>query len=348
MRRSIFEIDSKIQQLNKLEEEAAVQDLWSDPNQAKKLLSQLSSVKETIKQWQILNDKLSDLEVLNQLAVEEDDEQSSKDVISELSKLNKEVSELELENFFTGEYDESNAILTIHPGAGGTESQDWAEMLLRMYTRWAERRHFKTEIDDFQPGDEAGIKSVTMTVRGRHAYGLLRSEKGVHRLVRISPFDSSKRRHTSFASVDVIPEVEESAQVELDSKDLKIDTYRASGPGGQHVNKTDSAVRITHIPTGVVAQSQAGRSQTSNKETAIKLLKARLFEIERQKKEEELRAHRGEQKEIAWGSQIRSYVFHPYSMVKDHRTNAQIGSVQAVMDGDIDDFIKAYLETYKA
>lgn len=286
--------------------------------------------------------------MLNQLAQEEQDEQSAKDVEDQLKILQKKISSLELENLFSGPYDESNAIMTIHPGAGGTESQDWAEMLLRLYTRWVERRGFKFEVDDYQPGDEAGIKSVTMTVRGRHAYGLLRSEKGVHRLVRISPFDSSKRRHTSFASVDIIPEVEESLEIEIDPKDLKIDTYRASGPGGQHVNKTDSAVRITHLPTNTVAQSQAGRSQTSNKETAMKLLKARLFELERQKKEAEMQAHRGEQKEIAWGSQIRSYVFHPYSMVKDHRTNKQIGNVQAVMDGEIDDLIKTYLETYKA
>lgn len=348
MRRSTFEIDSKLQKLKELDEKAADPELWNDPDEAKKLLSKISSLKIVVEKWQTLDSDLQDIETLNQLAQEEQDEQSAKEVATQIKIMQKEVSDLELENLFSGEYDESNAILTIHPGAGGTESQDWAEMLLRMYTRWVERRRFKMEVDDFQPGDEAGIKSVTMTIRGRHAYGLLRSEKGVHRLVRISPFDSAKRRHTSFASVDIIPEVEESLEIEIDPKDLKIDTYRASGPGGQHVNKTDSAVRITHLPTNTVAQSQAGRSQTSNKETAMKLLKARLFELERQKKEAEMAAHRGEQKDIAWGSQIRSYVFHPYSMVKDHRTNKQIGNVQAVMDGEIDDLIKAYLETYKS
>lgn len=257
--------------------------------------------------------------------------------------MQKYVSVLELQSLFTGKYDKSNAILTIHPGAGGTESQDWAEMLLRMYTRWAEKSNFSVTADDIQPGDEAGIKSATITIKGRYAYGQLKSERGVHRLVRISPFDAAKRRHTSFASVDVIPEVEESYTIEIDPKDLRIDTYRASGPGGQHVNKTDSAVRITHLPTSIVSQCQTGRSQSSNKETALKILKVRLFELERRKKEKEISAQRGEQKEIAWGSQIRSYVFHPYSMVKDHRTGCQVGNVQAVMDGEIDEFIKAYL-----
>jgi peptide chain release factor 2 len=279
------------------------------------------------------------------MAVEEQDESAAKEAEKELSEIEKLTKDLELENLFNGEFDESNAILAVHPGAGGTESQDWAEMLLRMYTRWAERKGFKSQILDFQYGDEAGVKSAVISIKGKHAFGLLEGEKGVHRLVRISPFDSAKRRHTSFASVDVIPEIEEETEVEVDSKDLRIETYRASGPGGQHVNKTDSAVRITHIPTGTVAQCQSGRSQTSNKETAMKLLKARIFELERQKKEKELKEIRGEQKEIAWGSQIRSYVFHPYSMVKDHRTETQTGNVQAVMDGEIDEFVDSYLRS---
>lgn len=277
------------------------------------------------------------------MGVEEDDEEAVNEAEKELAGIEKSIKDLELENLFTGEFDDFNAILSIHPGAGGTESQDWAEMLLRMYNRWAERKGFKSQTLDFQYGDEAGIKSAVISIKGKHALGLLEGEKGVHRLVRISPFDSAKRRHTSFASVDVIPEIEEDVEIEIDPKDLRVETFRASGPGGQHVNKTDSAVRITHVPTNIVAQCQSGRSQTSNRETAMKLLKARLFELERQKKEEELKELRGEQKDIAWGSQIRSYVFHPYSMIKDHRTNAQVGNVQAVMDGDLDDFMDSYL-----
>lgn len=246
---------------------------------------------------------------------------------------------------FTGEHDDNDAILSIHPGAGGTESQDWAQMLLRMYNRWAERKGLKFEIIDFQYGDEAGIKSATATVKGKHAYGLLKCERGIHRLVRISPFDSSKRRHTSFAAAEIIPEIAEDTEVQLDDKDLRIDTYRASGPGGQNVNKVETAIRITHIPTGIVAQCQSARSQTMNREAAMKLLKARIFQLQQKEKEKELAQIRGEQKEIAWGSQIRSYVFHPYSMVKDHRTNEQTGNTQAVMDGDIDGFIYSYLKT---
>lgn len=345
MLRSIFEIDSKISSISKLEEQASTPDFWSAPDKAKKILAELSYIKDTVTEWQTMDGKVHDAEILNELAIEENDEESSREVEELIQGLQKDISSLELQNLFTGKYDKSDAILTVHPGAGGTESQDWAEMLLRMYTRWAEKHNFAIESDDIQPGDEAGIKSATITIKGRYAYGLLKSEIGVHRLVRISPFDAAKRRHTSFASIDVIPEVEESYAIEIDPKDLRIDTYRASGPGGQHVNKTDSAVRATHLPTGIVSQCQAGRSQSSNKETALKILKARLFELERRKKEEEIMAQRGEQKEIAWGSQIRSYVFHPYSMVKDHRTNQQAGNVQSVMDGEIDEFIKAYLKS---
>ncbi|MBN2396362.1 MAG: peptide chain release factor 2, partial [Candidatus Atribacteria bacterium] len=245
---------------------------------------------------------------------------------------------------FTGEYDKNNAILSIHPGAGGTESQDWAEMLLRMYLRWAERNHFKTEIVDLLPGDEAGIKSVTVTINGKNAYGLLKSEKGIHRLVRISPFDANRRRHTSFASVEVIPELEEEADIAIEETDLRIDTYRSTGAGGQHVNTTDSAVRITHIPTNIVAQCQNERSQYSNRLTAMKILKAKLFEYYQRKKEEDMEKLSGVKKEIAWGNQIRSYVFQPYQMVKDHRTKIETSNVQAMMDGEIQDFIDAYLK----
>ncbi len=253
------------------------------------------------------------------------------------------LEQLEEERLFSGQYDDGDAVLTIHPGAGGTESQDWAEMLLRMYLRWADRRGFKAEINEATAGDEAGLKSATVTIHGENAYGLLSSERGVHRLVRISPFDAAKRRHTSFAAVEVSPLVEEDVEVEVDEKDLRIETYRASGAGGQHVNKTDSAVRITHIPTGVVVQCQNERSQLSNKNTAMKLLKGRLVELKERERAEEMEKERGELAEIAWGSQIRSYVLAPYQMIKDHRTAYETGNAQAVLDGDIDAFIHQYL-----
>jgi len=242
-----------------------------------------------------------------------------------------------------GSYDKNNAIVEIHPGAGGTESQDWASMLLRMYTRWAEDKGYVVETLDYQPGEEAGIKSVTLLIKGHNAYGYLKAEKGVHRLVRISPFDAAGRRHTSFVSVDVIPEMDDDVEIEIRPEDLRIDTYRSSGAGGQHVNKTESAVRITHLPTGIVVTCQSERSQIQNRERAMKILKARLLELKRQEQEKQLAELRGEQKEIAWGNQIRSYVFHPYSLVKDHRTGVEVGNVQAVMDGEIDVFIDAYL-----
>jgi peptide chain release factor 2 len=248
-------------------------------------------------------------------------------------------------SWFTEELDTHDAIAAIHPGAGGIESQDWAEMLLRMYLRWAEKRGFRTTLNEVTAGDEAGIKSATFTVSGKYVYGLLKAEKGVHRLVRISPFDYSKRRHTSFASVDVIPAIEDEIEIVIDPKDLRVETYRATGAGGQHVNVTDSAVRITHLPTGIQAQCQNERSQIKNRVEAMKILRARLFEHEREKKAKELEEIRGEKKEIAWGSQIRSYIFHPYSMVKDHRTSIEKGNVQAVMDGDLEDFIIEYLRS---
>lgn len=280
---------------------------------------------------------------MNELALSENDQHLGNEVEQEIKKLGQKAEEIEIQSWFSGEFDSHNAIISLHPGAGGTESQDWAEMLLRMYLRWAERRGFKTEINELTPGEEAGIKSVTFTLSGKYAFGLLEAEKGVHRLVRISPFDASKRRHTSFASVDVIPAVEDEIEIVIDPKDLKVETYRASGPGGQHVNVTDSAVRITHLPTAITAQCQNERSQLRNRETAMKILRARIFEREREKHQEELMALRGEKKEIAWGSQIRSYVFHPYNMVKDHRTSLETGNVQAVMDGEIDEFIIEYL-----
>jgi len=265
------------------------------------------------------------------------------DIGTQLDALERTISQLERDNLLSGEKDVNNAIVTIHPGAGGTESQDWAQMLMRMYLRWAERAGYTSQVIDLQAGDEAGIKSVTFTVNGDYAYGRLRVEAGVHRLVRISPFDANKRRHTSFASVFVYPELEDDVDIDIDEKDLRIDTYRASSAGGQHVNKTSSAIRITHIPTGIVTQCQNERSQHQNKEVAMKVLHAELYELEQRKKEEAMAKLTGEKKEIGWGSQIRSYVFQPYQMVKDHRTNKEVGNVSAVMDGEIDGFIETYL-----
>jgi peptide chain release factor 2 len=284
---------------------------------------------------------LKDLETLFEL--QEEGEEVAKDIDEALSSLADDVEEAELRLLLDGEHDRSNAIVTVHPGAGGTESQDWAEMLLRMYLRWCERKGFKTEIVDYQEGEEAGVKSVTFTVSGEYAYGYLNAESGVHRLVRISPFDANSRRHTSFSSVFVYPEVDENIEVEIREEDLRIDTYRASGRGGQHVNVTDSAVRITHVPSGIVSQCQNERSQHRNREMAMKVLRARLYQLELEKRQEKLREMDKGKKEIAWGSQIRSYTLHPYKLVKDHRTGMETGNAEKVLDGDLDPFIKAYL-----
>ena len=277
------------------------------------------------------------------MALEEKDEGTLLEVKSGLAELDREVAEEELKVLLSGEHDASNAIVTIHAGAGGTEAQDWVEILLRMYVRWAERRGYRVKVVDLLSGEEAGLKYVTFTVEGSYAYGYLKSEKGIHRLVRISPFDASGRRHTSFASVSVIPEIEEDIEIEIRPEDLKIETMRASGHGGQHVNKTETAVRITHLPTGIVVSCQNERSQHLNKATALKILKARLYELERRKLEEKKAKLLGEKKEIAWGSQIRSYILQPYRLVKDHRTGFETGNVEAVLDGEIDPFIRAYL-----
>lgn len=293
--------------------------------------------------WAAVDHGLEDVQVLIELGEEGEDEEALAEVRGLLPDLERKLGQMEFARMLSGEHDASSAIVSINAGAGGTEAQDWAEILLRMYLRWCERKGFKPEITDYQPGDEAGTKGVTFTVSGDYAYGYLKAEKGIHRLVRISPFDSNARRHTSFCSVFVFPELDDDVDVEILDKDLKVDTYRASGAGGQHINKTDSAIRITHLPSGVVVNCQNERSQHKNRATAMKQLKARLYELELEKKESEAEALGGEKKGIAWGSQIRSYVLHPYRMVKDHRTDYEVGNADAVLDGDLDGFIEAYL-----
>lgn len=326
-----------------MEKQTLKEGFWDDPETAREVLKEKSRAEDTVRGWHNLHTALTDLEMLFEMARDEDDEKVLEEIEKELAGLETSVRNDEFKLMLGGEEDPGNAIMTIHAGAGGTEAQDWAQMLLRMYLRWAERKGFETKIIDFQPGDEAGVKSVTLTVEGRYAYGYAKAEVGIHRLVRISPFDTGKRRHTSFASVFVYPEVSDDINIEINENDLRIDTYRSSGAGGQHVNKTDSAVRITHLPTGIVVQCQNERSQHKNRAMALKVLKSRLYEEELEKKAEELDEVNKTKKKIAWGSQIRSYILHPYKMAKDHRTNREVGNVDRVLDGDIDDFIEAYL-----
>lgn len=296
-----------------------------------------------IREWEHRWEELEEIELLLEMAAEESDAESEQEVAEKLAEMKAQISVSEVECMFSGEHDANNAIVSIHAGAGGTEAQDWVDILLRMYLRWAEGKGLKTDILDYLPGDEAGVKSVTLMFKGRNAYGYLRSELGIHRLVRISPFDSSGRRHTSFASVMVMPELDDSVDVKIEEKDLRVDTYRASGAGGQHVNKTDSAIRLTHLPTGIVVQCQNERSQHRNREMAMKMLAARIYELEKQKQAEAQEGLSGDKMEIAWGSQIRSYVLQPYRMVKDHRTEHETGNVDAVLDGNLDPFIKSFL-----
>lgn len=317
---------------------------WDDRERAQTVLQNLNSLKDRVRHYQDLTGRYEELQIYYDLGAEDGDATAAAEIRKGLSALDRSLAQLELEVLLQGPYDRNNAILSLHAGAGGTEAQDWVEMLLRMYSRWAEAQGYKTQILDLLYGEEAGVKSVTLLISGENAYGYLKTEKGVHRLVRISPFDSSGRRHTSFASLDVIPEVEEEAEVHIDPSELKIDTYRSSGAGGQHVNKTDSAVRITHLPTGLVVQCQNERSQIANRQAAMKILYARLSEMKRKEQEQAMAEIRGEHQEIAWGSQIRSYIFHPYSLVKDHRTNVEVGNIQAVMDGDLEPFISAALQ----
>ncbi|HXH05512.1 MAG TPA: peptide chain release factor 2 [Vicinamibacterales bacterium] len=329
------------EELARLEQKIAAPDFWNDQQTAQRLLQRRARLEEDRELVRSLARRVDDLAVLFEWA--QQGEAVEADLTRALAELQQEVESAETRKMLGGEHDRKNAIVTIHPGAGGTESQDWAEMLLRMYLRWAERRKFRTEVIDLQPGDEAGIKSATFTVQGDYAYGLLSAEAGVHRLVRISPFDQNARRHTSFASVYVWPELPDDVEVEIDEKDLRIDTFRSSGRGGQHVNVTDSAVRITHLPTGIVVSCQNERSQHRNREAAMRVLRARLYDLRMKEQQAKIAQLGGEKKEIAFGSQIRSYVLHPYRLVKDHRTREEVGDVDRVLDGDLDQFIKAFL-----
>jgi peptide chain release factor 2 len=321
----------------------AAPEFWDDQARAADITRERGALIQATAEWEERRQQLEDLEVLLDLALEEEDRQAFKEVMAGLAALERDFTDWELKLLLGAEDDDKNAIITIHAGAGGTEAQDWAEILLRMYLRYSERKGFKTETIDLLPGDEAGVKSVTFTAGGPYAFGFLKSENGIHRLVRISPFDASGRRHTSFAAVQVLPEVDERIDIDIQEKDLRIDTFRASGPGGQHVNKTSSAVRLTHLPTGLVVSCQSERSQHRNKELAMKVLRARLYNLEKRKQEEKKQEMQDSQKEIAWGSQIRSYTLQPYRMIKDHRTRHEEGNVDAVLDGDLDGFVEAYL-----
>lgn len=317
---------------------------WDDINKAQEITQEAKGIKDRIDGYNSTKTRIEDLEVLIEMSIEEEDESSIEEILNEVEEIESIIDNFKVEILLSGEYDKNNAIVTLHSGAGGTDAQDWTEMLLRMYTRWAEKRGYKVDVLDILPGDEAGIKSANLKITGEFAYGYLKAEKGIHRLVRISPFNANGKRQTSFASLEVIPELKENQDIEIKADDLRIDTYRASGAGGQHINKTDSAVRITHIPTGIVVQSQSERSQFQNKDTAMSMLKSKLVELKERAHKEKIEDLSGDLKEIGWGSQIRSYVFQPYTMVKDHRTNTEMGNVDAVMDGDIDIFILEYLK----
>ncbi len=341
---SLFDIAEKKQELENLETKTLEQDFWNDSKESGKVLAKIKSLKDIVSNYSKIYDEVINLIEMTDLVMADFDEDLKKEILNNTKIASDKVEKLELQTFLSGKYDKNNAIVTIHPGAGGTESQDWAEMLYRMYTRWASKSNYQVNEVDFLEGDEAGIKSVTFEVIGENAYGYLKGEMGVHRLVRISPFDSNSRRHTSFASVEVLPEITDDIELDINPDDLRVDTYRASGAGGQHVNKTSSAVRITHIPTNIVAQCQSERSQIQNRETAMKMLKSKLLDLKEKEQKEKIEDLKGVQRDIAWGSQIRSYVFCPYTLVKDHRTNYEVGNVQAVMDGDLDGFIESYLK----
>ena len=344
---NLFDIANSEIELEKLEAETLDPNFWSNSDSSKTVLEKIKKLKNKVQEYNKAKNQLNNLLEMIELILIENDEQLANEVKSEAKIVENEIENLELKTYLSGKYDSNNAILTLHPGAGGTESQDWAEMLYRMYSRWAFKNGFEVKEVDYLDGDEAGIKSVTFEVIGENAYGYLKGEMGVHRLVRISPFDANGRRHTSFASLEVLPEITDDIELDINPDDLRVDTYRASGAGGQHVNKTSSAVRITHIPTNIVVACQSERSQIQNRETAMKMLKSKLLDLKEKEQKDKIEDLKGVQSDIAWGSQIRSYVFCPYTLVKDHRTNYEVGNVQAVMDGDLDGFIDAYLKSLK-
>ncbi|MDO5391874.1 MAG: peptide chain release factor 2 [Eubacteriales bacterium] len=342
--RDSLDLANKEKRIQELEREMEAPNFWDDPQRSQQMMKELKYLKDDIETYNKLETQKEDIETLLEMGYEEEDPELIPEIQESLEEFQKEFENIRVKTLLSGEYDENNAIVTLHAGAGGTEACDWASMLYRMYTRWAEAKGFELEVLDYLDGDEAGIKSVTFEVRGENAYGYLKSEKGVHRLVRISPFNAAGKRQTSFVSCDVMPDIEKDLDIEINDEDIRIDTYRSSGAGGQHINKTSSAIRITHYPTGIVVQCQNERSQHMNKDKAMQMLKAKLYLLKQQENEEKLSGIRGEVSEIGWGSQIRSYVMQPYTMVKDHRTNEESGNVDAVMDGNIDPFINAYLK----
>lgn len=339
-----FDVENKEKELKELEIKTTENDFWNDTDNSSKILKQINNLKSKVEGFKKLNNELNNLLEMSELLQVEEDEELAKELLKSTYTLEKDIEKLEITTLLSGKYDNNNTILTIHPGAGGTEAQDWAEMLYRMYTRWANANGYEVKELDYLEGDEAGLKSVTFSVNGDYAYGYLKGEMGVHRLVRISPFDAGGRRHTSFASVEVLPEITDDIELDINPDDIKMDVYRASGAGGQHINKTSSAVRLTHIPTGIIVACQTERSQFQNRDTAMKMLKSKLLNLKEKEQKDTIDELKGIQMDIAWGSQIRSYVFCPYTLVKDHRTNYEVGNVQAVMDGDLNGFIDSYLK----
>ncbi len=341
--RSLFDLDSKLGKIEILNRERLEQNFWEDQKNASKINKEINTLENELSEIENMETYIGNIEASIELLGFDEDKEMLKELKLSIVDLEAKINNLEIKKLFKDKVDYKNAILTLHPGAGGTEAQDWVEMLYRMYLRWCEKKNFQVNILDYLVGDEAGIKSISFEVVGEYAYGYLKSENGVHRLIRISPFDTNKKRHTTFASLDVIPEIDDEENIDIRDEDLRIDTYRASGAGGQHVNKKDSAVRITHLPTGIVVQCQSERSQLTNKLAAMKILKSKILEFNRLEEENNLKNLRSDQKEIAWGHQIRSYVFQPYQLVKDHRTNIEVGSVESVLDGELDQFIKGFL-----
>ena len=340
-----FDLPKIENELKKLEEETVKDGFWNNQKNSGKVLQQIKSLKGKLNKYNNIKSNVDNLIELNDLLLLELDDDMSNQLVKNSKELENILEKFEIQTLLNGKFDKNNAIITLHPGAGGTESQDWAEMLYRMYSRWANKNGYSIKELDYLEGDEAGIKSVTALISGENAYGYLKCEMGVHRLVRISPFDAGGRRHTSFASLEVLPEITDDIEIEINPSDLRVDTYRSSGAGGQHINKTDSAVRITHIPTGIVTSCQSERSQIQNRETAMRMLKSKLLDLKEKENKEKIEDLKGEQRDIAWGSQIRSYVFCPYTLVKDHRTNYEVGNVEAVMNGEIDEFITEYLKS---